>query len=74
MTDNYPLMKPFELDYTHGNVTIPHFQDQTSVYPTPTATSQGGLNMETIAVVVVVGVILGVIGGLLVYFRRLIFR
>jgi parallel beta-helix repeat protein len=74
MTDNYPLMKPIELDYTHGNVTIPHFQDQTSVYPTPTATSQGGLNMETIAVVVVVGVILGVIGGLLVYFRRLIFR
>ena len=74
MTDNYPLMKPFELDYTHGNVTVPHFQDPTSLYPTPTAKSQGGLNMETIAVVVVVGVVLGVIGGLLVFFRRLIFR
>ncbi len=73
MVDNYPLMAPLEISSAHGNITIPAF-DPTSVYPTPTATAQGLLNVENIVIIVVVGVIIGVIGGLLVYFRRLIFR
>ncbi len=74
MVDNYPLMKPFEVDYIHGNVTIPSFEDPTSIYPTPTSTEKPVIDLQTIAIVVVVGVVLGVIGGLLVFFRRLIFR
>ncbi len=75
MVDNYPLMKPFEVDYTHGNVTIPHYQEPISTNPTPTANNaQTGFDLETIVIIVVVGVVLGVIGGLLVFFRRLIFR
>ncbi len=73
MTDNYPLMEPLEISSVHGNSSIPAF-DPTSVYPTPTDTAPAPFNIETVAIIVVAGVILGVIGGLLVYFRRLIFR
>lgn len=73
MVDNYPLMSPLTVSSVHGNVTIPEY-DPTSVYPTPTAHPQEPFNLETIALIVVVGAVLGVIGGLLVYFRRLIFR
>ncbi|XHH09978.1 MAG: nitrous oxide reductase family maturation protein NosD [Candidatus Bathyarchaeia archaeon] len=73
MVDNYPLMEPLEISSAHGNITIPAF-DPTSVYPTPTANAQTSVNIETIAIIIAVGLTLGVIGGLLVYFRRLIFR
>jgi nitrous oxidase accessory protein NosD len=73
MVDNYPLMEPLEITSSHANVTIPAF-DPTSVNPTPEPSDQLPLNMETITIIIVVGIIIGVIGGLLVYFRRLIFR
>jgi hypothetical protein len=75
MTDNYPLMKQFEVDYVHGNVTVPQYQDPTSANPTPTATaSQKGFDLQTIIVIAAAAIVVGIIGGLLVYFRRLIFR
>jgi len=72
MTDNYPVMEPLKV--FNGNNSIPTYQDPTSVYPTPTNMSQAPFNMETIAIIVAVGVTIAVIGGLIVYFRRLIFR
>jgi nitrous oxidase accessory protein NosD len=72
MIDNYPVMEPLQV--FNGNNSIPTYQDPSSVYPTPTNITQAPFDMETIAIIVAVGVILGVIGGLIVYFRRLIFR
>jgi parallel beta-helix repeat protein len=74
MIDHYPLMKPFQVSSEHTNVTTPAYQDPTSVNPTPTSITQAPIDMQTVAVIVLIAVILGVIGGLLVYFRRLIFR
>jgi parallel beta-helix repeat protein len=73
MMDSYPLMEPLTISRTNGNITIPEY-DPTAVTPTPPNVTQNPFNIETIAIIVVAGAILGVIGGLLVYFRRLIFR
>jgi hypothetical protein len=73
MLDSYPLMEPLTISRTNGNITIPEY-DPTAVTPTPPSVTQNPFNIETIAIIVVAGAILGVIGGLLVYFRRLIFR
>jgi parallel beta-helix repeat protein len=78
MTDHYPLMSPFASAAAHsnGSISIPAYQDPTSVYPTPTqkGTPEQLIDIQTLAIIVAVGIIFGIIGGLLLYFRRLIWR
>lgn len=77
MVDHYPLMSPFIIEEAHGNssANIPAYQDPTSMYPTPTpGAPEPLLDFQTTLLVVLVAIVLGVIGGLLVYFRRLIWR
>lgn len=77
MTDNYPLMSQFIVQEAQGNssAVIPAYQDPTSMYPTPTPDSSKPLiDFETTLFIVAAAVIIGVIGGLLFYFRRLIWR
>jgi len=77
MYDNYPLMSPFTIPSGSGNSTfkIPE-ADVTSLYPNPTdeGVIQGLMKTETLVILVTIALILGVVGGLLIYFRRLIFR
>ena len=77
MVDHYPLMSPFIIQEAHGNssVSIPAYQDPTSMYPTPSpGAPEPLLDFQTTLFVVAVAIVLGIIGGLLVYFRRLIWR
>jgi parallel beta-helix repeat protein len=73
MTDNYPLMNPLKNSNTHQN-NIPTY-DPTTNRPTPDNNdTQTGLKRENIILISIVSVALIIIGGLIVYFRRLIFR
>ncbi len=77
MYDNYPLMAPFAITSgSNGSTTKIPEADLTSLYPSPSnqGDNQGLINTETIVIIVAVSLIIGIIGGVLVYFRRLIFR
>jgi parallel beta-helix repeat protein len=69
MTDNYPLMKPFISSNT--NNPIPTYDPSR---PEANGNAHTVLSTETTAIIIAVIIIFGVISGLLVYFRRLIFR
>ncbi|MDR2204283.1 MAG: right-handed parallel beta-helix repeat-containing protein [Nitrososphaerota archaeon] len=73
MTDYYPLMKPFETANVAG-ILIPPTHNPTE-RPEQNGPEQPPLSKEDkIIIVVTVGIVVGVVGGLLIYFRRLIFR
>ncbi len=77
MVDHYPLMSPFIIEEAQGNSSgsIPAYQDPTSMYPTPTpGAPEPLLDFQTTLLVVAVAIVVGIIGGLLMYFRRLIWR
>lgn len=66
MTDNYPLIEPFissKID------TIPTYDPSPTSINTPTI-----LSTETTAIIIAIIIVIGVISGVLIYFRRLIFR
>ncbi|MCL1977768.1 MAG: right-handed parallel beta-helix repeat-containing protein [Candidatus Bathyarchaeota archaeon] len=73
MIDNYPLMKPIEISNSHNTIDIPAY-DPTPIHPTPGGIMQALSDTKTLTLIIAVCIILGVISGLLIYFRRLIFR
>jgi parallel beta-helix repeat protein len=70
MTDNYPLMKPF-ISF-NANTPIPTYDPNR--FPSSNNNASTALSTETTVIIIAVIITLGVISGLLVYFRRLIFR
>ncbi len=66
MIDNYPLIEPFKTS---------NFPPQYSQTPRPTLDNNTPLlNREKLLIIIIAGIILGVISGLIIYFRHLIFR
>ncbi|MDR2707736.1 MAG: hypothetical protein LBB87_03185 [Nitrososphaerota archaeon] len=65
MTDNYPLMTSIQT-----STNLPQY-DTT---PTPPIQQPSLFNKDNLTRILIIGVIIGVISGLLIYFRRLIFR
>ncbi|MCL2291554.1 MAG: right-handed parallel beta-helix repeat-containing protein [Nitrososphaerota archaeon] len=69
MTDNYPLIKPFTS--TNTNYPTPTYDPAP---PITSGNSKQKLSTETTIIIIAIIITLGAISGLLVYFRRLIFR
>ncbi|MCL2643793.1 MAG: right-handed parallel beta-helix repeat-containing protein [Candidatus Bathyarchaeota archaeon] len=69
MTDHYPLMKPFIS--TNANIPQP---SQEIPPPTTEGPPKTILSKETSILIIAISIITGVTIGVLVYFRRLIFR
>jgi parallel beta-helix repeat protein len=66
MTDNYPAIAPFK-----NSNSLPQY-DQT---PRPTTNDDTPLlTQKNLLIIISVGIIIGVISSLIIYFRRLIFR
>jgi parallel beta-helix repeat protein len=70
MTDNYPLMEPFIS--TSTDKPAPTYDPNHS--PSTSNNPQTSLSTETTIIIIAVIIIFGVISGLLLYSRRLIFR
>jgi len=70
MTDNYPLMKPFK---TSTTISTPAY-NPTTTQPPSNNNTQTQFSKETKIFIIITIIIVAVISGLLVYFRRLIFR
>lgn len=71
MTDHYPLMKPFETSNT--NNPTPTYNPIITQPPLNEAPERQ-LSRETKILIIAACIIFGVVGSLLAYFRRLIFR
>ena len=66
MIDNYPLIEPFKTSNS------PPQYNQT---PPPTIDNNTPLlNREKLLIIIIAGIIIGVVSGLIIYFRHLIFR